>query len=126
MTCHYCKHNAEVSRLAKEQARLCEICSKCRLGEDIAGVGSVSLDAIVDGTADRFLDVAGVAISHTFDPADSIDGEQPATSALPLSEETETALLRLVHEFAQLPPPVAYAFHAILNRRTSEANKSLS
>ena len=112
MTCTKCKHDAEIARLR-------EICTKCRLGEYVAGDGSVSLDAIIDGTEERFLDVApGVSTVSTFDPADAIDGERPAASALPFSEETEEALLRLVHEFAQLPPVIAHVLHALLNRRT--------
>lgn len=61
MTCTKCRHNREIARLAEEQARLREICSKCRLGEDLAGDGSVSLDVIHDGTVGR---VAKVAPNH--------------------------------------------------------------
>lgn len=112
MTCTHCKHNREIARLRA-------ICSKCRLGEDLAGDGSVSLDAVIDGTEDNFLPlVPGFSMASTFDPADTLDGERPAASDLPFSEETCEALLRLVHEFAQLPPVVAQVFHALLNRRT--------
>ena len=112
MTCARCKHDAEIARLR-------EICSKCRLGEDLAGDGGVSLDAVIDGTWDAFLPLApGVSMARTFDPADTLDGERPAASDLPFSGETHEALLRLVHEFAQLPPVVAQVFHAILNGRT--------
>ena len=91
MTCTRCKHDAEIARLRA-------ICSKCRLGEYVPGGDKVSLDAVIDGAADRILDVApGVAT---------------------VSEETQEALLRLVHEFAQLPPLVAQVTHALLNRRT--------
>ena len=62
MTCTKCRHSREIARLAEEQARLRDICSKCRLGEDIAGDGSVSLDAIHDGTVGR---IAKVAPNHT-------------------------------------------------------------
>ena len=113
MTCTQCKHDAEIARLRA-------ICSKCRLGEYVPGGDKVSLDAVIDGAADRILDVApGVATVSTFDPADTLDGERPAAaSGFPFSEETEEALLRLVHEFAQLPPLVAQVTHALLNRRT--------
>ena len=112
MTCTRCKHDAEIARLRA-------ICSKCRLGEYVPGGDNVSLDAVIDGAADRILDVApGVATVSTFDPADTLDGERPAASGFPFSEETEEALLRLVHEFAQLPPLVAQVTHALLNRRT--------
>ena len=71
MTCTKCRHNREIARLAEEQTRLREICSKCRLGEDLAGDGSVSLDAMHDGTVGR---VAKVAPNHhascTYDPGE--------------------------------------------------------
>ncbi len=71
MTCAKCRHDREIARLEAEQARLREICSKCRLGEDIAGDGSVSLDAIRDGTVGRIARVApGCATSCTFDPGE--------------------------------------------------------
>lgn len=75
MTCAKCRHSREIARLVDEQARLRGICSKCRLGEDIAGDGSVSLDAIHDGTLGRVAAVApGHATSCTFDPGEI--GEQ--------------------------------------------------
>ena len=112
MTCHHCKHNAEIARLR-------DVCSKCRLGEELAGDGSFSLDAVTDGTADSFLPLApGVSLAQSFDPADTLDGERPAAPASSFSEEARDAVLRLVHEFAQLPPVVAQVFHALLNRRT--------
>ncbi len=69
MTCAKCRHNREIARLVDEQARLRAICSKCRLGEDIAGDGSVSLDAVHDGTLGRVASVSPeCATSCTFDP----------------------------------------------------------
>ena len=71
MTCAKCRHSREIARLAEEQARLRDICSKCRLGEDIAGHGSVSLDAIHDGTLTRVASVSPErATSNTFDPGE--------------------------------------------------------
>lgn len=76
MTCAKCRHSREIARLQSEQARLREICSKCRLGEDLAGDGSVSLDAIHDGTVGRVAKVApNYATSCTFDP-DEIDEQR--------------------------------------------------
>ena len=82
MTCSKCRHSREIARLAEEQARLRDICSKCRLGEDLAGDGSVSLDVIHDGTVGR---VADVAPNHptsynTFDPG-TIDEPQKEPDA---------------------------------------------
>lgn len=96
MTCTKCRHSVEVARLVAEQARLRGICSKCRLGEDIAGDGSISLDAIRDGTAGR---VAGVAPNHApfhaFDPG-AIDepGREPDAEAR--TRDTLTTLLACV------------------------------
>ena len=71
MTCAKCRHSREISRLAEEQARLREVCSKCRLGEEIAGDGSVSLDAIHDGTIDRVASVSPErSTAYTFDPGE--------------------------------------------------------
>ena len=111
MTCHNCKHNAEIERLRS-------ICTKCRVADGRNG-GNVSLNAVIESTADEFLKVApGFSMVSHDDPADMIDGETPAQSPLPFSQETTDALLRLVHEFAALPPVVAAVFHALLNRRT--------
>ena len=111
MVCHNCKHNAEIARLRS-------ICTKCRVADGRNG-GSVSLDAVIEGTEDGFLKVApGFSMVTHDDPADKIDGEVPAQSPLPFSQETTDALLRLVHEFAALPPVVAAVLHALLNRRT--------
>ena len=115
MTCHNCKHNAEIARLRS----ICtKCCAKSRKMEGAIS-GSVSLDAVIEGTEDGFLKVApGFSMVAHDDPADKIDGEVPAPSPLPLSQETTDALLRLVHEFAALPPVVAYVLHGLLNRRT--------
>ena len=111
MTCHNCKHDAEIARLRS-------ICTKCRVADGRIS-GSVSLDAVIEGTEDDFLKVApGFSMVSHDDPADKIDGETPAQSPLPFSQETTDALLRLVHEFAALPPVVAAVFHALINRRT--------
>ena len=71
MTCTKCRHSREIARLAEEQARLRDICSKCRLGEEIAGDGSVSLDAIHDGTLTRVASVSPErSTAYTFDPGE--------------------------------------------------------
>ena len=89
MTCHNCRHNREIERLR-------EICSKCRLGEEVAGDGSVSLDAIHDGTVDR---VAKVAPNHptayTPDPC-KIDEPQPEPDEATRTRDTLTTLLACV------------------------------
>lgn len=96
MTCTKCKHTREIARLAEEQARLREICSKCRLGEDLAGDGSVSLDAIHDGTVDR---VANVATNHptsyTYDPGE-IDEPRREPDAETRANDALTTLLACV------------------------------
>lgn len=111
MTCHNCRHNREIEQLR-------EICTKCRVADGHIS-GSVSLDAMIEGARYGFLKVAPdfSMVAHD-DPADKIDGEVPAPSPLPFSQETNDALLRLVHEFAALPPVVAAVFHALLNRRS--------
>ena len=122
MTCHFCKHNKEIARLVEEQSRLRSICAKCSTkchDSDGRVSDSISLDAVIEGTEDAFLDILpGFSMVTHDDPADKIDGEVPAQSPLPFSQETTDALLRLVHEFAVLPPVVAAVFHALLNRRT--------
>lgn len=71
MTCARCRHSREIARLVDEQTRLRGICSKCRLGEGIAGDGSVSLDAIRDGTLARVAAVSPErATTCTFDPGE--------------------------------------------------------
>lgn len=96
MTCTKCKHNREIARLAEEQARLREICSKCRLGEEIAGDGSVSLDAIHDGTVDRVVKVIpNHPTAYTFDPGE-IDEPRQEPDAETRVEDTLTTLLACV------------------------------
>ena len=94
MTCHNCRHNREIERLR-------EICSKCRLGKEVAGDGSVSLDAIHDGTVDR---VAKVAPNHrtayTFDPG-TID--EPADAETSERDKTWDAMTTLLACIAAIP-----------------------
>ena len=96
MTCTKCRHNREIARLAEEQARLREICSKCRLGEDLAGDGSVSLDVIHDGTVGR---IAKVAPNHpascTCDPGE-IDEQLQEPDAETRANDALTTLLACV------------------------------
>lgn len=93
MTCTKCKHNSEIARLAEEQARLREICSKCRLGEDLAGDGSVSLDVIHDGTVGR---VAKVAPNHpascTYDPGEIDEQRQEPDTEMRANDALTTLL----------------------------------
>lgn len=100
MTCAKCRHNREIARLAAEQARLREICSKCRLGEDLAGDGSVSLDVIHDGTVGR---VAKVAPNHpascTYDPGEIDEQRQEPDTEMRAND----ALVTLLACVAALP-----------------------
>lgn len=100
MTCAKCRHNREIARLAEEQARLREICSKCRLGEDLAGDGSVSLDVIHDGTVGR---VAKVAPNHpascTYDPGEIDEQRQEPDTEMRAND----ALVTLLACVAALP-----------------------
>lgn len=93
MTCTKCRHNREIARLAEEQARLREICSKCRLGEDLAGDGSVSLDVIHDGTVGR---VAKVAPNHpascTYDPGEIDEQRQEPDTEMRANDALTTLL----------------------------------
>lgn len=93
MTCTKCRHNREIARLAEEQARLREICSKCRLGEDLAGDGSVSLDVIHDGTVGR---VAKVAPNHpaycTYDPGEIDEQRQEPDTEMRANDALATLL----------------------------------
>ena len=93
MTCTKCRHNFEIARLAEEQARLREICSKCRLGEDLAGDGSVSLDVIHDGTVGR---VAKVAPNHhascTYDPGEIDEQRQEPDTEMRANDALTTLL----------------------------------
>ena len=100
MTCAKCRHNREIARLAAEQARLRDICSKCRLGEEVAGDGSVSLDAIHDGTLSRVASVSPErSTSYTFDPGEIDERIQGP------DEETRTkdALATLLACVASMP-----------------------
>lgn len=93
MTCTKCRHNREIARLAEEQARLRKICSKCRLGEDLAGDGSVSLDVIHDGTVGR---VAKVAPNHpascTYDPGEIDEQRQEPDTEMRANDALTTLL----------------------------------
>ena len=93
MTCAKCRHNREIARLR-------EICSKCRLGGEIAGDGSVSLDAIHDGTVDRLAKVApNHPTSYTFDPGEI---DEPRREPDPATR-TRDALTTLLACVAALP-----------------------
>lgn len=96
MTCAKCRHSREIARLAEEQARLREVCSKCRLGEDIAGDGSVSLDAIHDGTLARVASVSPErSTAYTFDPGE-IDERIQWTDEWTRTKDALTTLLACV------------------------------
>lgn len=70
------RQTQEEARLLQEESRLRETCSKCTLGESVAGDGSISLDHIHDGTADKILKIApGYSTTYTFDPGEI--GEPP-------------------------------------------------
>lgn len=100
MTCTKCRHNREIAQLVKEQTRLREICSKCRLGQEVAGDGSISLDTIHDGTLDRVAKVApGHSTSYTFDPG-TIDEPQKEPDA---ETRTRNALQTMLACVAALP-----------------------
>ena len=100
MTCAKCRHNREIARLAGEQARLRDICSKCRLGEEIAGDGSVSLDAIHDGTLSRVASVSPErSTAYTFDPCETEERMQEPDEGT----RTKDALATLLACVAALP-----------------------
>lgn len=93
MTCTKCRHNREIARLAEEQARLREICSKCRLGEDLAGDGSVSLDVIHDGTVGRVAKVApNHPVSCTYDPGEIDEQRQEPDTEMRANDALTTLL----------------------------------
>jgi hypothetical protein len=98
MTCGKCKYNREIARLLDSQKRLREICSKCHLGETIAGDNSVSLDNIADGTAGRVVDVVPTARTcHTIDhELDRIDEPDEEISAEKKTMDALTTLLACV------------------------------
>lgn len=121
MTCHRCRYAHEIAALAErpdeaERARLLAICTKCTLGEEGRASGNVSLDAMTDGSADKFLDVAPhAATSYTFDPGE-IDEETPEPEhARPtnLPGADEDTLRRMIATAVQLHP---LAFVVVLNR----------
>ena len=86
MTCHKCRHNREIARLR-------EICSKCRLGEDLAGDGSISLDAIHDGTVGRVAEVApNHPTSYTYDPGEIDEPRQELTAETRMNDALTTLL----------------------------------
>ena len=96
MTCNQCRYNREIARLTSRQNQLREICSKCRLSEEVAGDGSISLNTIQDGTIDR---VAKVAPNHPttyiYDPGE-IDEPRQEPNAETTTWETLTTLLACV------------------------------
>ena len=114
MTCHRCRHSREIAQLSAitdeaereaERARLAAICANCELGEDIAGDGSVSLDTIIDGSAERILDVApNVATAYTFDPGEIDDGKPEAARPTNLPDADEDTLRRLLATAVGLDP----------------------
>ena len=114
MTCHHCRHSREIAQLAEipdeakreaERARLAAICSKCHLGEDLPGDGSISLDAIHDGTAGKIANVApNAATDYTFDPGE-IDGDaQEPARATNLPGADEDTLRQLLATVVGLDP----------------------
>ena len=111
MTCHNCRHNREIARLR-------EICSKCRLCEEIAGDGSVSLDAIHDGTVGRVAKVdPNHQTSYTFNP-DEIDEPRHDPDA---KTRTQDALHTLLACFSELDyETVSKLFNSIFSVKTGE------
>ena len=115
MTCHHCRHSLEIAQLAEipdetkreaERTRLAAICSKCHLGENLPGDGSISLDAIHDGTVGKIANVApNVATTYTFDPGE-IDGDAPEAAARPtnLPGADEDTLRQLLATVVGLDP----------------------
>ena len=115
MTCHHCRHSRKIAHLDEipdeaereaERARLRAICVECQQGEQLPGDGRISLDAIIDGTADRLLDVApNVATAYTFDPGE-IDGDAPEAAARPtnLPGADEDTLRQLLATVVGLDP----------------------
>lgn len=59
-------------------------------------------------------DVAAVTPPSVMQPAHAVACVKVRSG----SDETNEALLRLVHEFAQTPLPVVIALHGLLNRKT--------
>lgn len=96
MTCAKCIHNREIARLLEDQKRLREICSKCHLGEQNAGDGSVSLDAIHDGTVERVVKVAPNCQTHHTTDFDSIDEPEAEIDEETKANDALTTLLACV------------------------------
>ena len=123
MTCHHCRHSRKIAHLDEipdeaereaERARLRAICVKCQQGEQLPGDGRISLDAIIDGTADRLLDVApNYAPAYTFDPGE-IDGDKTEPEkATELPDADEEALRQLLITAVGLEPlQIVVALHA--------------
>ena len=120
MTCTKCRHSREIARLAEEQARLRDICSKCRLGEDIAGDGSVSLDAIHDGTLDRVASVSPErSTAYTFDPGEideRLKGQDDGTRTKDALETILACVASMPYEHVARIAKVAEVFRG-LNRQ---------
>lgn len=86
MVCTKCPHNKAISRLR-------EICTKCHLGNGVAGGDSVSLDNVHDGTLERIANVApGVKTTTTFDP-NTID--EPPEKLTPKQRAADALTLML-------------------------------
>lgn len=106
-----------------ERARLAGICSKCHLGEEIAGDGSISLDTIHDGTVERIADVAQwAATAYAFDPGE-IDGDAPEPARpTNLPGADEDALRQLFATVVGLDPlQFVVALHAARRSRKTAA-----
>ena len=116
----------------EEQARLREICSKCRLGDEIAGDGSVSLDAIHDGTLGRVARVDPThKTSYTFDPGEIDEEPRPdpntrthdalatiLSCVAALQYEQITRLAKVADVFANLTRPEFEIVAHLLNGGT--------
>ena len=111
------------SKREAERARLAAICSKCHLGEDLPGDGSISLDAIHDGTVEKIANVApNVATTYTFDPGE-IDGDAPeAARPTNLPGADEDTLRQLLATAVGLDPfQVVVVLHVARRSRKTAA-----
>ncbi len=109
--CQKCPHNIEIERLSA-------ICANCRFDDSPAGSGTISLDAIIEGTESVFLKVdPSFDMTTSFDPGE-IDEPRLVNGVTPLSPETEDALRKLLSELAQLPPHVVLLLHGLLSGKT--------